>query len=539
VPRDIFGRGKGAPPPSDDIEREAQKELDRLTARQSPAGPYGNFGGMGGAPGPSIGAGPPSPLEEMAMQVQDRKQASGRRRRRSAPEQQGQRKGFTGFQGAAAMTGSVGSALSFGGGVGPGGRKQPPPADAVRLGEYPPERQVAPAPHGRAPNDDDDDADDDIGVTEMALRDHAERFGRGLEDTMIRSDPAAAESMREQALRKFMERQAAQRAGGGGQPPGSALRMRTTKPALGGVLGRMRAVPDPDDEPEEGEPVVDEAVAPDAVAPDAVAPDAVAPDAVAPDAVADVPDEEDEIIEEPDDDHELDFLDAEDKEAPGDEPMAVAGQAGGPRSGDDRRAQLAEERALMAEERARLAEDRARLGEERSSYAEARAWAAEQASMETAGRVTELEAALAQAEQATRDARKAEPAPAPAPAPAERATGSKPRAVKKAKKADAPAESAVKAAEPVTKGAAKATKAAAKKAAPSAKAAAKKAASPAAKAAPAKAASDDTANRAPRAKKTMKRSAPATQKEAPPAATSDDGARLGGVLGRRLAAKKP
>lgn len=352
VPRDFFGKGKGPSPANEELEKEAAREIERLTGGGPRPAAFGPGMGAGMGPGgPSFGG---SPLEQIAAQMAQRK-SPGRRRRGQPPTED--RAGFKGggFLGAAAMTGSVGSALGYGGGVAPGGRPKPPPADALPLGHRPPEE------YGRGPGvAEDDDSDDDIGVTEMALRDHAERFGRGMEDTMIRSDPAAAETMREQALRQFMDRQAGQPRPTVARPPSGRLNLRTRRPGGGGLRF----------------PPPDEAADAD-------------PDAHAP------PDEDDAI---------------EAAEAGG-TPDAIGAEApDGPDAGtrrpmievsDDDLVRLAEERALVAEDRARVAEnrarvaeERARLGEERATYAEARAWSAAKQASEAIERLAAVEAFL-------------------------------------------------------------------------------------------------------------------------------------------------
>jgi histone H1/5 len=471
VARDIFG-GKRPVPSNEDIEREAAKELERLTRQAGPPGAHGDIGG-GGIGGPSLG--PPSPLEQMAMSLTERKRT---RRRRGSSQPAEDRKGFGGgFPGAAAITGSVGSSLGYGGGVAPGQRRVGPPADAAPLarrdlgGPSPPPK-AAYGPRGDDGDDDGDDGDDDdLGVTEMALREQAERFGVGLEDMVIRSDATQAESMREQALRQFMERQAGRQSGA--DPPPEA-------PRLGGVLGRLenrrrgpdaRAVgrlrgariPDPDLEPDEDET----------------------------DDVGVEGDDDVDLVEEaemPDPDvDEGDLEEFDDEELGADEPISTGYVAA-----NDERARLAERRASVAEERAGLAEERSGLAEERAAHAEARAEGAEQDAQQAFDRVAELEQLLADAEE------RAAQADERAVQAEERAAQAEERAVQ--------AEAKPKAARPRP---AKAT----------AKATAK---------APAKA----TAKATPAARKRTPPARPADEEEA---ADSPDTPRLGGVLGRRLA----
>ncbi len=84
MPKDIFGKGRG--PTREEIEREAAREVERLT--RPPAPPPDFSGG---------GFGPKSPLEQMAEELAERRQTRGRRRR-STPESTEDRAGFGAFQ---------------------------------------------------------------------------------------------------------------------------------------------------------------------------------------------------------------------------------------------------------------------------------------------------------------------------------------------------------------------------------------------------------------------------------------------------------
>ncbi|MGH9279477.1 MAG: hypothetical protein ACRD12_15420, partial [Acidimicrobiales bacterium] len=297
--KDIFGGGKG--PSDNDIEREAQRELDRLTRAPSPVGGMGPMGGVGGIGGggapPSLG--PKSPLEAMADGLTQRKKVRKKKGGSSLPATN--RDEWTGFSGAAAMSGSVGSALGFGGGVAPGSMRRSPPPDAQPLRR-----------RGEDDDFDHDDPDDDVGVTELALRDHAERSGKNFEDLVIRSDPSQAEAMREAAMQRFLQRTPD---GGEGFTPPSRLNLRRR--------GRLRPVVEEEPEVEEDEEAFDD----------------------------DLDDDEPAGIEREDG------------------PDEVARPAGAPTVGPqlglmvDERARLAERRADLAEERAVLAEARAQAAE--------------------------------------------------------------------------------------------------------------------------------------------------------------------------------
>jgi hypothetical protein len=150
------------------------------------------------------------------------------------------------------------------------------------------------------------------------------------------------------------------------------------------------------------------------------------------------------------------------------------------------RARLAEDRALVVEERMLALERRAQLVEERASHAEARARAAEEAVQKATDDAAELRQRIADAEARAKEAR--EEASKPKPKPRSPGRGTRPRATK-----PAPPRKSAAAAKP----------------------------------------SRATTRR-------VETGAPAAVAAAPPphdgGAPSDAGPRLGGVLGRRLAA---
>ncbi|MCA1670855.1 MAG: hypothetical protein LC799_01165 [Actinobacteria bacterium] len=84
----------------------------------------------------------------------------------------------------------------------------------------------APEPH-YAGEGEEEEYDDDIGITEMALVDHASRFGTNPEDLIVRSDPVTAEEMRDRAMQQFLERQASlKKSSAGGRAAVTPLRGR-------------------------------------------------------------------------------------------------------------------------------------------------------------------------------------------------------------------------------------------------------------------------------------------------------------------------
>ncbi|MDQ4133727.1 MAG: hypothetical protein M3179_11105 [Actinomycetota bacterium] len=190
-----MGKRKPRGPSKEEIEREAQREVERLTRRATAgrsANPYGG-GGFGAG-----GFGGPTPFESVA----DTMQGSSLRDRPRAPGRSG--------SGAAS-------------------RGAPPPtlgapsrgAPAPTLGGPPP---GVPSPFDDDSDDDeyeddeeyDEDDDESISVTEIALRDWSASAGGRPEDHIVMPvDPGSAEMMRDQAMRAFMERQAARQQGRG------------------------------------------------------------------------------------------------------------------------------------------------------------------------------------------------------------------------------------------------------------------------------------------------------------------------------------
>jgi len=163
VKKDRFGKSKG-PLSKAEIEREAQRELERLSRG---AGPRPTF---------TPPSGPPTALDEVADSMRGRSAAVSQPFRPPAPDLGAGPVGMPQF-----------------GGV-PGRRGAPPPSLEPDAPFY---------------DDDEAAADEAANVTEIALRDHAARFGSDPEDLVIRQDPFAAEMMRDQAMRQFIEKQEA------------------------------------------------------------------------------------------------------------------------------------------------------------------------------------------------------------------------------------------------------------------------------------------------------------------------------------------
>ncbi|MGI8778498.1 MAG: hypothetical protein ACR2LJ_14215 [Acidimicrobiales bacterium] len=159
--KDRFGKSKG-PLSKAEIEREAQKELERLSRG---AGPRPTF---------TPPSGPPTALDEVADSMRGRSAGASQPFRPPVPDLGAGPVGMPQF-----------------GGV-PGRRGAPPPSLEPDAPFY---------------DDDEAAADEAANVTEIALRDHAARFGSDPEDLVIRQDPFAAEMMRDQAMRQFFEKQ--------------------------------------------------------------------------------------------------------------------------------------------------------------------------------------------------------------------------------------------------------------------------------------------------------------------------------------------
>ncbi len=159
--KDRFGKSKG-PLSKAEIEREAQRELERLSR------------GAGARPAFTPPGGPPTALDDVADSVRGRSAPPPRPMGSPVPD----------------LSAGPTSAPQFGGI--PGGRGAPPPSLGPNQPFY---------------DDDEEAADESANVTEIALRDHAARFGSDPEDLVIRQDPFAAEMMRDQAMRQFLDQQ--------------------------------------------------------------------------------------------------------------------------------------------------------------------------------------------------------------------------------------------------------------------------------------------------------------------------------------------
>jgi len=205
VPR--FGKDKNAR--NEELDRQAAEEVERLTRRGMGGGAPG-MPGMGGGP-PRLG--PPSPLEMMAAEVADRPSPGRRRaepaRRPAARPQQA----FTPMP-----SGQVGSSFGPGGlNPGPRGGVSAPPPPAFGGGAYDEDyggHVTGPPVYNAEP-----DEDEEMSITEMALMDHAARTGHNPEDLVMMYDAGTAEEMRDQAMRRFYERQAGRGPAGGSNDP--------------------------------------------------------------------------------------------------------------------------------------------------------------------------------------------------------------------------------------------------------------------------------------------------------------------------------
>jgi hypothetical protein len=231
VPR--FGKDKNGR--NEELDRQAAEEVERLTRRGMPGAMPGMPGmpGMGGGP-PRVG--PPSPLEMMAAEVADRPPPSQRRaqpaRRPAARPQQA----FTPMP-----SGEVGSSFGPGGlNPGPRGGFAAPPPPAFGGGAYDDDY----GGHVTGPpvyNAGEPDEEEEMSITEMALMDHAARTGFDPEDLVMTYDATNAEEMRDEAMRKFYERQQARRPGAGTNDPFAPAGQRRGPSGPAGV----RRVEDP------------------------------------------------------------------------------------------------------------------------------------------------------------------------------------------------------------------------------------------------------------------------------------------------------
>jgi len=198
VKKDRFGKAKG-PLSKVEIEREAQRELERLSR------------GAGARPAFTPPGGPPTALDDVADSVRGRSAPPPRPMGSPVPD----------------LSAGPSSAATPFGGI-PGGRGAPPPSLGPNQPFY---------------DDDEEAADESANVTEIALRDHAARFGSDPEDLVIRQDPFAAEMMRDQAMRQFLDQQQSKderpRRGPVGDPVTSVLnRLAARKKAEEEALAR-------------------------------------------------------------------------------------------------------------------------------------------------------------------------------------------------------------------------------------------------------------------------------------------------------------
>jgi len=202
----------------------------------------GGMPGMGGAP--QIMS---SPLDAIAAEMASKPRPSQRRAeppRRAAPKAQA----FTPLP-----SGEVGS--SFGpGGLNPGPRgagaaSAPPPAFGGGAYDEDYGGHVTGPPVYFAGEPDEDE---EMSITELALMDHAAHTGHSPEDLVMQYDASTAEEMRDEAMRKFYERQQARRPGAGTndpfapagrrQPSGpTPLRRNDDPAAAGGALAQRLA----------------------------------------------------------------------------------------------------------------------------------------------------------------------------------------------------------------------------------------------------------------------------------------------------------
>jgi hypothetical protein len=93
----------------------------------------------------------------------------------------------------------------------------------------------------------EDPEEESASITELALRDLAGRYGTNPEDMVIRTDPAMAEAMRDEAMRRFMDRQQAR------HTEATVTKLDPSQTVLGRLAARRKAREEgrePDAEPE-------------------------------------------------------------------------------------------------------------------------------------------------------------------------------------------------------------------------------------------------------------------------------------------------
>ncbi|HEX2024314.1 MAG TPA: hypothetical protein VHF00_06380 [Acidimicrobiales bacterium] len=227
-----FNRPKG--PTKEDIEREAEREVARLRQQTGATPPGPGAGATPGVGGPGVGGavgGFRTPLDDIAESARGR--SAGRRESPSPVDP-----GYGPMASGPVGPGGYGAGPFGGGGPFVGGG----PAARGAFGGRPPSIEV--------PEFEDPD-DESASITELALRDHAARYGTNPEDLVIRSDPVMAEAMRDEAMRKFMERQQAR------QTQATVTKLDPSQTVLGRLAARRKAreegrEPEPEPEPTGG-----------------------------------------------------------------------------------------------------------------------------------------------------------------------------------------------------------------------------------------------------------------------------------------------
>jgi len=212
VPR--FGKDKDAR--KEELDRMAAEEVERLTRRGGPPGMGGGVPGMGPTEIMS------SPLDRIAAELADAPRPSERLRQQGGPRRAAAPKPQQAFT--PLPSGEVGS--SFGpGGLNPGprggGGAPPPPAFAGGGDDYGGHVTGPPVYFAGEP-----DEEEEMSITELALMDHAAHTGHSPEDLVMQYDATSAEEMRDEAMRKFYERQQARRPGAGTNNPFAPAGMR-------------------------------------------------------------------------------------------------------------------------------------------------------------------------------------------------------------------------------------------------------------------------------------------------------------------------